>query len=53
MITIVQCVRKSTARPAKNAVERHKCESSSVDASGGPKIQRFHVRNRWIFLFVG
>ena len=36
MITIMQCVRKSTARPAKNAVERHKCESSSVDASGGP-----------------
>ena len=26
---------------------------SDLERSGGPKIQRFHVRNRWIFLFVG
>lgn len=26
--------------------------SSDMKVCGGPKIQRFHVRNRWIFLFV-
>ena len=27
--------------------------SSDLSSSAGPKIQRFHVRNRWIFLFIG
>ena len=28
-------------------------KSSDLSSSAGPKIQRFHVRNRWIFLFIG
>ena len=27
--------------------------SSDLSSSAGPKIRRFHVRNRWIFLFIG
>ena len=27
-------------------------KSSDLSSSAGPKIQRFHVRNRWIFLFI-
>ena len=28
-------------------------KSSDLSSSAGQKIQRFHVRNRWIFLFIG
>ena len=28
-------------------------KSSDLSGSAGPQIQRFHVRNRWIFLFIG
>ena len=28
-------------------------KSSDLFSLAGPKIQRFHVRNRWIFLLIG
>ena len=44
-----QTVRFEDTLTADSAEEK----SSDLSGSAGPKIQRFHVRNRWIFLFVG
>ena len=44
-----QTVRFEDTLTADSAEEK----SSDLSSSAGPKIQRFHVRNRWIFLFIG
>ena len=44
-----QTVRFEDTLTADSAEEK----SSDLSGSAGPKIQRFHVRNRWIFLLVG
>ena len=44
-----QTVRLEDTLTADSAEEK----SSDLSSSAGPKIQRFHVRNRWIFLFIG
>ena len=44
-----QTVRFEDTLTADSAEEKNSDSSSSAE----PKIKRFHVRNRWIFLFVG
>ena len=44
-----QTVRFEDTLTADSAEEK----SSDLFSSAGPQIQRFHVRNRWIFLFIG
>ena len=44
-----QTVRFEDTLTADSAEEK----SSDLSSLPGPKIQRFHVRNRWIFLFIG
>ena len=44
-----QTVRFEDTLTADSAEEK----SSDLSSLAGPKIQRFQVRNRWIFLFIG
>jgi hypothetical protein len=44
--------RRGRVQKAKNTLAQHKCESSSVDASGGPKAPQTNLFVCGAFLFA-